>query len=128
MIVLAPDLPVLGNHPDFPGHRLVVGEHRPGIAPGTEVLARIKAVGSDLAKGTNRTTIEARTVSLRAILEDEEMVPFRDAHHLVHVHWQAVEVDWNDGLCPGCDLRRSVVEIDRVGPRRDVDEHRRRAW
>ena len=69
--------PIIPQGPYHAGKFSIVGHDHAGITEGTQVLRRVKAVSAGSATRRSRA-LKNRTVSLRAILENEKSAFFRN--------------------------------------------------
>src|SRR6266487_2207984 len=81
---------------DRRGQRRVVGDDRPAVAEGTEVLGRVEAEGAGNADRADRTAGGGRQMCLTAILDDREVVARRHPRDRRHVRGLSVQMHWQD--------------------------------
>src|SRR5207244_1205552 len=101
----------------------IAGDHSAAITIGAEILGGIEAEGAGVPQGADQAPTIPGAVSLGAVLEQEQVVTFRQGGERAHVGWVSVEMNGNqdtsarrDG-CPGC------VWIHGVSDRVDVDQY-----
>ncbi len=123
MLVLA-GRSVLAHEAGAGGEGLVGGEHRTGIAIGTEVLAWVKARGGYASERARALPVPAGAVRLSGVLHDRDGVGERVAQQ-IDLGGLAVEMHWQDRAGPGrhCGGRRG--RVDQCGVVVAVHEHRR---
>jgi len=83
----------------FVGERCVVGRHRPAVAEGAQVFARVEAVRGGVAERAYRSPLVARPLGLCGILQNLQSVLLGDRDNRIHIRWLAVKVDGDDRTC-----------------------------
>ncbi len=102
---------------------LVVDQEGAALAR-DQVLGLVEAHRRKVPDAAERTVLVVRRDALRRVLQNEETVPLRDLHDLVHGTADARVVNHEDGLGLLRDgrLDQVLVDVERVGP--DVHEDR----
>ena len=103
------------------------GEHRPRVAVGAEVLARVEACARRDAEAPRADAVPHRALRLRRVLDQENAGRARGRLQLLQGRHLAIEVDRHDRPGARPEPRRHRRGIDQVVHRIAVDEHRRRA-
>jgi hypothetical protein len=95
-------LPVVAQHPDPLGQRVVVGDNGAALAQRAEVLAGVEAEAAGPTHRPRAGPCAARAsvlggVGLARILDDLDAELLSEAEDCVHVDGESVEVDRDDG-------------------------------
>lgn len=88
------------------------------------VLRRVEREARGVAEGADASSLDCRAVSLRGVLDEQEVVLRCELREPRHVRREAVEVDCDDCVHPlaGPEPRFERVGVDVVRSRVDVDE------
>ena len=88
-----------------------------------EILRFVKALHGQIAESPQKFSSVFSEEAVGVVLNDWQVVFFRDGQDRIHLASDSCVMDWDDGFCPGCDeaLYEGFVEVEGVGP--DVDEH-----
>jgi hypothetical protein len=107
--------------------RGVAGQHRAGVAVGTQVLAGIEAGAGDGPKAAGRHAVPARALGLGRIFDERDFRVRDECLEALHRRNLAVQVHRHQ--CPrvGADPRGDALRIDEQRVRSRVSEHHRRA-
>ena len=102
----------------------IIRRHRPGIAAGAEVLARIETEATQVAHRTCTLAVSGAAVGLGGVLDDSKVVDCGDSRDCRHLHHAPVQVNRHNGFRSrpdgGGKLSRIHKEISLVY----VDQHR----
>jgi len=95
-VVVLGCLPVITQHPEAIAQGRIVGDHRPGFAPGAQVFAGIKAEAGHHAERADDLAAVLRPVRLGGVFHQREIVFAANRQNRVHVERVAVEMDRHD--------------------------------
>ena len=85
-----------------PGDEVAIrGRDHPCVAVGPQVLARVEAEAGGLAEGADLAALVGGAVGLGTVLDDDQVVLFRDRHDGIHVGRLTIEMNRNDGARAG---------------------------
>ena len=126
-MVVAPVLSVVTQRSQSIGDLGVVGDDRPGLAVGTEVLAGIETEAATESQGSGTLSVVSGTMGLRPVLDHRNTMPPTDFQERRHVRRLSVEVDGQDRLGPGSDALFDLEHIHCIGDGVHVDEDRGRS-
>ena len=91
------------QEPNRVGLLAVVASHRPAVAVGAEVLARIEAEAGQPAGAADLDSVSPHAVGLGGILDDLEVITRRELLNRGQVGCPPVEVHGKDGASLGRD-------------------------
>ena len=130
MFALVDGLGALGVVLVGPGgapHALVVEGEESAFAAGGEDRVLAEAEGGEVAEGADGPAVDGGALRLGAVLDHGDAVRAGEVHEFGHVDGPAAEVDGDDRLGAGGEVRlhRGCIQVAAVAV--DVDEHRRGA-
>ena len=96
-----------------------------GVAECAEVLRRVETEAARITERARHRAAELRAMRLGTILDEAQVICFRDAADIIHLCGLAVEVDDHDGLCLRRDGRLDARGVERETIIR-LDKDRRR--
>ena len=107
------------------GQPLIVGDDHPAVAKGAQVFAGKKRKTAHYSARARESAVGVcRANRLSGVLNDRNAVRCSQARHLRQIDTPTVEVDRDDGLCPGAQFGRNCAEVDIEGLGVDIDKHR----
>jgi len=114
---------VVAQHPQAFGHLRVVRGDATAVAEHGQVFRREEAERAEVAHRADGLALVFRTLRLRTIFDDPEMMFGGDAQQPVHVHGMPVNIHRDDADGARRDGGFDLVEIQAIGVV-DVHEHR----
>ena len=126
---------MIAQQPDARGQFRIVGGHGARLAPGAQVLARIKAEAAGRAYRAGALpftgAVDARPMGLAGVFDHRQIVAISYFTQRVHRGRQSVKMDRHDRARPVGRAELALFQVaidaldaDRGGVRIDVDENR----
>ena len=115
-------LTVVTQQAKFLSQLVRVSNNRSTVTIGTEVLARIKAKATDVTKRSSTLAVDLRTMALRGVFDDFQVMPLCNIHDLIHTSRLAVKVNRNDRFGFLANRLLDQANVDVVVIRVDVNK------
>src|ERR1700674_74350 len=102
---------------------LVGGCNGATVAGSTQVLSWIAAEAADVPNGPGAPVLVLGAMGLAGVLDHDQTVGAGDAHYRVHVGWEAIEVNGDNGLGSRGDCGGDPSRVDGKRHGIDLDQH-----